>query len=117
MVDMWKWRFPVISTKLLKMISNRSAGNARSPGKRPFPDFQGHVHEDESGEYRSPLLGRREAHTKRTWRGLQRAFTDPMRCLGLVLEQRISVGARRLAGSQTKRPDRRRWGLRLIFPC
>jgi hypothetical protein len=32
----------VISTRLLEIISNRSGGNARSPGKRPFPHFQGH---------------------------------------------------------------------------
>jgi hypothetical protein len=34
----------VISTSLLKMISNRSAGNAKRPGKAPFSDFQGHFH-------------------------------------------------------------------------
>jgi len=27
---------------LLEVISNRPAGNGRTPGKRPFPDFQGH---------------------------------------------------------------------------
>ena len=32
----------VISTRLLEIISNRSGGNERSPGKRPFPHFQGH---------------------------------------------------------------------------
>ena len=34
----------LISTRVLKVISNRSAGNGRSPGKPPFPDFQGHFH-------------------------------------------------------------------------
>ena len=32
----------VISTRLLEIISHRSGGNAKNPGKRPFPHFQGH---------------------------------------------------------------------------
>src|SRR5260370_41563176 len=34
----------LISKRLLEVISNRSAVNGRSPGKPPFPDFQGHLH-------------------------------------------------------------------------
>jgi hypothetical protein len=34
----------LISKRLLEVISNRSAGNGRSPGKPPFSDFQGHFH-------------------------------------------------------------------------
>jgi hypothetical protein len=37
----------LISTRLLKIISNRRAGNAKRPGKLPFPDFQGHFHGNE----------------------------------------------------------------------
>jgi hypothetical protein len=32
----------LISKRLLEVISDRSAGNGRSPGKPPFPHFQGH---------------------------------------------------------------------------
>jgi hypothetical protein len=34
----------LISKRLLEVISNRSAGNGRSPGKPTFPDFQGYFH-------------------------------------------------------------------------
>jgi hypothetical protein len=34
----------LISTRLLKIISNRGAENAKRPGKPPFPDFQDHFH-------------------------------------------------------------------------
>jgi hypothetical protein len=34
----------LISKGQLEVISNRSAGNGRSPGQPPFPDFQGHFH-------------------------------------------------------------------------
>jgi len=37
----------LISTRLLKIISNRRAENAKRPGKPPFPDFQGHFHGNE----------------------------------------------------------------------
>jgi hypothetical protein len=37
----------LISTRLLEVISNRRAGNAKRPGKPPFPDFQGHFHGNE----------------------------------------------------------------------
>jgi hypothetical protein len=39
----------LISRRLLEVISNRSAGNGRSPGKPPFPDFQDHFHGHEGG--------------------------------------------------------------------
>src|SRR6266446_5476487 len=41
----------LIFKRLLEVISNRSAGNGRSPGPPPFPDFQGHfrAHEGEPG--------------------------------------------------------------------
>ena len=35
----------LISTKLLKIISNRRAGNRKRLGKPPFSDFQGHFQE------------------------------------------------------------------------
>jgi hypothetical protein len=34
----------LISKRLLEVISNRHAENAKRPGKPPFPDFQGHFH-------------------------------------------------------------------------
>ncbi len=34
-------------SRLLKIISNRRAENAKRPGKPPFPDFQGHFHGNE----------------------------------------------------------------------
>ena len=34
----------LISTRLLEVISKRSAENGRSPGQPPFPDVQGHFH-------------------------------------------------------------------------
>src|SRR6266851_5148657 len=34
----------LISTRLLKIISNLHAENAKRPGKPPFSDFQGHFH-------------------------------------------------------------------------
>jgi hypothetical protein len=37
----------LISRRLLEIISNGSAGNAKSAAKQPFPDFQGHFHEYE----------------------------------------------------------------------
>ena len=39
----------LIFKRLLEVISNRSAGNGRSPGKPTFPDFQGHFHGHEGG--------------------------------------------------------------------
>jgi hypothetical protein len=39
----------LIFTGLLKIISNRHAENAKKLRKLPFPDFQGHFHEHESG--------------------------------------------------------------------
>jgi hypothetical protein len=38
----------LISKRLLEVIFTRSAGNGRSPGTPPFPDFQGHFHGHES---------------------------------------------------------------------
>ena len=35
----------LISTRLLEVISNRAAGNGRSPGEPPFSDVQGHFRE------------------------------------------------------------------------
>jgi hypothetical protein len=35
----------LISTRLLEIISNRRAENAKRPGKPPFSDFQGHFQE------------------------------------------------------------------------
>jgi hypothetical protein len=37
----------LISTGLLKIISNRHAENAKRPGQPSFPDFQCHFHEHE----------------------------------------------------------------------
>jgi hypothetical protein len=34
----------LISMRLLEVISNRSAGNGRNPGKPPFSNFQCHFH-------------------------------------------------------------------------
>jgi hypothetical protein len=34
----------LISERLVEVISNRSAGNAKSPGQPPLPNFQGHFH-------------------------------------------------------------------------
>src|SRR5271166_4008820 len=42
----------LISRRLLEVISNRSAGNGRSPGKSPFSDFQSYYHEYEAGSAR-----------------------------------------------------------------
>jgi hypothetical protein len=39
----------LISTRLLEVISNGSAGNGRSPGQPPLPDFQSHFHGHEGG--------------------------------------------------------------------
>jgi len=39
----------LISTELLKIISNRDAENAKKLRKPPFPDFQGHFRGHESG--------------------------------------------------------------------
>jgi hypothetical protein len=39
----------LISTGLLKIISNRHAENAQKLRKPPFPDFQGHFRGHESG--------------------------------------------------------------------
>jgi hypothetical protein len=39
----------LISKRLLEVISNRPAENGRSPGKPPFPDFQGHFRGHEGG--------------------------------------------------------------------
>ena len=39
----------LISKRLLNVISNRSAGDGKSLGKPPFPDFQGHFHGHEGG--------------------------------------------------------------------
>jgi hypothetical protein len=39
----------LISTGLLKTISNRDAENAKKIGKPPFSDFQGHFRGHESG--------------------------------------------------------------------
>jgi hypothetical protein len=39
----------LISKGQLEVISNRSAENGRSPGKPPFPNFQGHFDGHESG--------------------------------------------------------------------
>jgi len=36
MLDIWKWRIPLISTSLLKIISSRYAENAKRLGKRHF---------------------------------------------------------------------------------
>jgi hypothetical protein len=39
----------VFSKIALEIISNGSAGNAKSPAELPLPDFQGHFHEYERG--------------------------------------------------------------------
>jgi hypothetical protein len=39
----------LISMRLLEIISNRGAENAKRPGKPAFPDFQGHFRGHESG--------------------------------------------------------------------
>ena len=48
----------LISMSLLEVISNRSAGNGRSPGQPPIPDFQGHFrgHEGGSGRWTSRIV-------------------------------------------------------------
>jgi hypothetical protein len=52
----------LIFKRLLKIISNRRAENAKRPGKPPFSDFQGHFHRHE---------GRLDCWTSRAvrWRG------------------------------------------------
>ncbi len=39
----------LIFKRLLEVISSRAAGNGRSPGQPPLPDFQGHFHGPEGG--------------------------------------------------------------------
>jgi hypothetical protein len=41
----------LISQRLLEVISKPPAGNAGSPKKPRFSDFQGHFREDECGEH------------------------------------------------------------------
>jgi hypothetical protein len=41
-VGHWKWRNTSFPRGFWKSFPNRSAGNGRSPGKPPFPDFQRH---------------------------------------------------------------------------
>jgi hypothetical protein len=53
----------LISKRLLEVISNRSAGNGRSPGNRPFPDFQGHFYGHEGGRLDMPHWGWGKAPT------------------------------------------------------
>jgi hypothetical protein len=46
----------LISTRLLKIISNRRAENAKRPGEPPFPDFQRYFQEMDA----DPLVGNDE---------------------------------------------------------
>jgi len=39
----------LISTRLLEIISNGSAGNGKSPEQPPLPDFQAHFHGHQGG--------------------------------------------------------------------
>jgi hypothetical protein len=56
----------LVSTKLLKVISSRSAGDGRSPGNPAFPDFQGHFHRHEGRPGRSNVA---DPHSLRSqWR-------------------------------------------------
>jgi hypothetical protein len=53
----------LISTRLLEIISKSAVGNARSPRKRPFSDFNGYF-QDESGGY--PPMGPEEKRVHTT---------------------------------------------------
>jgi hypothetical protein len=49
----------LISTRLLEVISNRSAENGRSPGQPPFPDVQGHFRGHGHDAMSKPAIGAR----------------------------------------------------------
>jgi hypothetical protein len=56
----------LISTRPREVISNRAAGNGRSLGKPPFPDFQGPFHRHEGKPGRSNVA---DPHSLRSqWR-------------------------------------------------
>jgi hypothetical protein len=62
----------LIFTRLLKIISNRRAENAKRPGKPAFPDFQCHFHEHE---------GRLDWWTSRASRSRAEASSDEARAV------------------------------------
>jgi hypothetical protein len=89
----------LISKGLLEVISNRSAGNGRSPGKPPLPDFQGHFHRHEGS-----LVGWTSGIPHWRWGGphsgrLTQSFIRPSRpCRSVSLAaSTIPTGCRRQA--------------------